>query len=211
MDIRQPEGKDRVKIHSDIIAYGILFPVLGDSDHTFPEVMPTESTYEMPHVTNDNFQFVKVYDNHPMIGELISKYKAKGQVESSDEQTKLEEYCKRIKESTFAESREFKSSGRYWSAPSKRNDLSKISVAVDKRVKKILREMGDPNNQLILLFEVGAKRREVVADQATPSSEFEAGGGAEVEGGSRRRRRPSRKYKKSKRVLRRKSRSTRRR
>ena len=54
-----------------------------------------------------------------------------------------------------------------------------------------------------------------VTEAADPRAGGGAGGGAAVgqgsQGGSRRRRRPSRKYKKSKRVLRRKSRSTRRR
>ena len=212
MDIRQPEVKDRVKIHSDMVALGILFPVLGDSDYEYLEVMPPVRTHEMPHVTNDNFQFVKVYDNHPKIEDLISKYQAQSQGESTVEQTKLEEYCKEIKAMTYAESSQVKSSGRYWSAPGKRNDLRKISMPVHTRVERILKAAKEAAKD-------ATNEQVPTEDQANPSEfEAEAEGGAAAaaaigQGGSRRRRhrRPSRKYKKSKRVLRRKSRSTRRR
>jgi hypothetical protein len=90
--------------------------------------------------------------------------------------------------------------------------LRKISLPVYKRVKKILKAAEHAEQE--------AMNEEVPKeDQAIPSefeAEAEAGGGAAASeegfrGGSRRRRRPSRKYKKSKRVMRRKSRSTRRR
>ena len=218
-DIMQPDGSVRVKIHSDIIAHGILWPVLGDPDIEFKQgtsdnTIPPDRTYSSPHVTNDRFQYVMVYDNHPMLGYLISQYqKSKGNW--TEKQKELETFCKEIRDMTYVESSEFKPDGQFWPTPEKRNNLSQLSPAVYKRVNLILRSAAaaakDEMNKEVP--EEDEMNKEVPEDQMTPSNSQGEVAAQTKPGGSRRRRRhrPSRKYKKSKRVLRRKSRSTRRR
>ena len=207
-EYKAPDRKYRVNLHSDLIAYGVLYPVLGDSDHEFIK-MPRDRTITMPHVNNDNFQFMCVFDNHPMISELQKMYGESLKPEIEDPPA----YCQRITKMTFAESIVLKEDGSYWSAPSKRNALSRISISVDRRVKRILKAAEEAAATAV------TEARNLTLEDEIGSSALEAGGGGGGAtsvvptslGGGSRRRRPSRKYKKSKRVLRRKSRSTRRR
>jgi hypothetical protein len=208
---KAPNVKDRVKLHSELIAFGVLHPVLGDPDFQFLKEMPFDRSITMPHLNNDNYQLIRVFDNHKILDKLKSIYTESVEVDSS----KALEYFERIREMAY---RPFRS---IWS-PGKRNDLNRISVKVVRRVKSILKAAADAAET--------ESNMELTPDEIKIPSEFEAGdaaaaaeahsaggpksgqdGAAEQGGGSRRRRGPSRKYKKSKRVLRRKSRSTRRR
>jgi hypothetical protein len=224
-ECRAPQGKYRVKLHSELIAFGVLHPVLGDPDFEFLKEMPVERSITMPHLNNDNFQFITVFDNHKMLERLKSIYAEKSaKVDSGDAM----EYSERIRGMAYHPF------CRIW-APEKRNDLNKISVAVARRVNSILREAAaaaavaadmESNTELTpdeikipSVFEAGddaaaaeEARRAAAAvlggEDAVLGGE-DAGQGRPGQGGGSRR--PSRKYKKSKRVLRRKSRSTRRR
>jgi hypothetical protein len=216
-DIRQPDGSVRVKMHADIIAHGILWPVLGDPEFVYKQAtstapltppIPPEMSYSSPHVSNPNFQYFMVYDNHPTLDFLISQYQ-QSRGKWDEKQVELEKFCKDIQQMTFLESREFKPHGQYWLTPKERNDLKTFSPKVFNKVKNILAAAAAAAKE-----EMNKVSEE---DKITLPEDEEAGkagaAGGVTDGGSRRRRRrrPSRKYKKSKRVLRRKSRSTRRR
>jgi hypothetical protein len=210
-----PQGKDRVKLHSELIAYGALYPVLGDADFEFLSEMPFDRSITMPHVNNDNFQFITVFENHKILRKLISTY-----AETTDVvvQSKAQAYCEDIKRMTYTESNVFKPDAPYWSAPRKRNVLRKISVSVANRVGRILKAAEDAaekeSNKELKPDEIEIPSEFEAGDDAAATAEAdraaaEFGGGAAAQGGGSRR--PSRKYNKSKRVLRRKFRATRRR
>jgi hypothetical protein len=215
---KAPEGKDRVKLHSDLIAYGVLHPVLGDPDFEFLKEMPFDRSITMPHLNNPYFQLIKVFDNHKILDRLKSTY-----AESTAEvQSEAQKYCEGIREMTYRPTRAI------WS-PEERNDLRKISVTVASRVRRILnaaaeaaaiesnKELKPDEIEIQSEFEVGDDAAAAEAHSAAAKLGLEDQGAADAAGagsttgqggGSSR---PSRKYKKSKRVLRRKSRSTRRR
>jgi hypothetical protein len=233
-DIVSPKGKDRVGIHSGVIGHGTLHTVVGDADHTSNTFTPNMD-YEQPHVTNPYFDFLRVYENHPMISELVKKYNDG----SSADQDNANHFIDEVKSMTWEESNEVKPGGSYWLTPSERNSLSDISGRVFNRVKAILKKSKSSKRS----SSRGSRSSSRGSDRSRSSSSGrDNGAAAEIsdrpgsnvgsprspfrdrrlsdsggsddnpqDGGSRRRRRPSRKYKKSKRVLRRKSRSTRRR
>jgi hypothetical protein len=213
---RVPELGDRVKLHSDLIAYGVLHPVLGDPGDKLGEQfwseMPCDRSYTMPHLNNPHFQFIMVFDNHKYLEQLKTAYEKSA---VAVDQNKADEYCKGIEKRTYAQSEANIQGGQPWVTPPKRHHLSMISVAVDRRVKRIMKaateatahesnkELSTDEKIVPIAFEPGDAADVAEAHSAAAQSEAAGQGG-----GSRR---PSRKYKKSKRVLRRKSRSTRRR
>lgn len=194
-----PQGKDRVKLHSDLIAYGVLHPVLGDPDFEFLKEMPFDRSITMPHLNNPHFQLIKVFDNHKILDRLKSTYAVSTAIANQDV---ANEYCEGIREMTYRPTRAI------WS-PEKRNDLRKISVTVASRVRRILNAAAEAaaieSNKELKPDEIEIQSEFEVGDDAAAAEAHSAAGQG---GGSSR---PSRKYKKSKRVLRRKSRSTRRR
>jgi hypothetical protein len=217
-----PDLGDRVKLHSDLIAYGVLHPVLGDPGDKLGEQfwseMPCDRSYTMPHLNNPHFQFIMVFDNHKYLEQLKTAY-AKSAV--AVDQNKADDYCKGIGKRTYAQSEANIQGGQPWVTPPKRHHLSMISVAVDRRVKRIMKAAADAaaeaaadeiNKELSdektdpIAFEPGNDAADVA--EAHSAAAVLGGEAAGQGGGSRR---PSRKYKKSRRVLRRKSRATRRR
>ena len=252
-DIVSPKGKDRVGIHSGVIGHGTLHTVVGDGDHTFRPFEPNMD-YEQPHVTNPYFDFLRVYENHPMISELVKKYDDGSSANPENATSFIDE----VKSMTWEESNGVKPGGSYWLAPSKRNLLRLISPKVLNRVNAIKKKSrgsrsssrGKRSSRSSSRGSRGSRGSSrgsrsssrgrdrsrssssgrdngaaaEISDRpgsnvGSPRSPFrerrlsDSGGSDDnpQDGGSRRRRRPSRKYKKSKRVLRRKSRSTRRR
>jgi len=218
-----PELRDRVKLHSDLIAYGVLHPVLGDPEDLLGEQywseMPCDRSYTMPHLNNPHFHFITVFENHKYLEQLKTAY-ARSTV--AVDPNKADAYCKGIGKRTFAESDAKIQGGQPWVTPAKRHHLSMISVAVDRRVKRIMKAAAaaaaaaaadeinkelSADEKIDLTFKPGDDDADVAETQRAAA--VLRGDTADQGGGSRRR--PSRKYKKSKRVLRRKSRSTRRR
>jgi hypothetical protein len=223
MDLyKAPQGKDRVKLHSELIAHGVLHPVLGDPDFEFLKEMPFDRSITMPHLNNPYFQLIKVFDNHKILDKLKSIYAES----TAPVQSRAQEYCEEIRGMTYRPTRAI------WS-PEKRNDLRKISVTVANRVGRILnaaaeaaaiesnKELKPDEIEITSEFEAGDDAAAAEAHSAAAELGLENQGAADAAGagstagstagqggGSSR---PSRKYKKSKRVLRRKSRSTRRR
>jgi hypothetical protein len=198
-DIKAPASTKRVELHVNVIGHGTLYPFEGP-----------DGTFSMPKMSNPYFQMIMVYENHPKLQNLIEAYRegtipeggvgfcdiVKGYIDKRPG-TSVADVNKTILDS-----------------------LDAISVKVKRMVASIRQKAKAEISKTTAASEAvdpptaaSAARGEPTGyDSGNDSDDIHDVLGSRWSGSRRRRRRrPSRKYKKSKRVLRRKSRSTRRR